>query len=335
MVEKLTGKELVIRVLEEFDEPMSCSEIFDYAIKSKYAKLYARGTDNDQKKAQISSLLSTWCLNDNCPVTRYDKGHDRNSAYTYVLNENVEDEDNDESYEEEYCEECGEPIDDCVCKEDVYNERYIDKKIKRKDLIGPAFQDDEHFIPNTQISNFEKEKIEETQYDNGNDDYETSNGKKIITRAQLPSGEVISWRKLLKRYNLPHRKGYSAHYEWDEYFKYRKGLPEVKVVSLDGSYVPKKPDRIVVSQTKRTEIWITHFGNVMITTCPCCKNVYNREIRFPTCYKLGHNEPHSKGGSSEFDNLIPICEECNYGMGNEYTVVEYRQILLGRKKIIE
>jgi len=91
MVEKLTGKELVIKILEDSDEPMSCSEICDNAIESKYFKLYARGTDNDQKKAQISSLLSTWCLNDDCPVTRYEKGYNGNISIMYKLKRKIED----------------------------------------------------------------------------------------------------------------------------------------------------------------------------------------------------------------------------------------------------
>ncbi len=161
--------------------------------------------------------------------------------------------------------------------------------------------------------------------------------KKITTRAKLPSGEILLWTELLKRYNLPHKDGAAASIEW---IKHKNNdtnnlLPDVEVVSLNGSYVPKKPDRIVVGQTKRSEIWMTHFGNVLKTICPCCVNVYDREIRFPTCYELGHNEPHSKGGTEEFDNLIPVCKECNDGMGNEYTVVEYRKILLSRKRIIE
>lgn len=148
MVEKLTGKELVIKVLEDSDEPMSCSEICDTAIESKYFKLYARGTDNDQKKAQISSLLSTWYLNDNCPVTRYDKGHDGNSVYTYVLNENVEDEDNESDDEEEYCEECGELIDDCVCENEEDDSDNVDESASKKwlgetTLLG-SYEDDEN-----------------------------------------------------------------------------------------------------------------------------------------------------------------------------------------------
>jgi len=579
MVEKLTGKELVIKVLEDSDEPMSCSEICDTAIESKYFKLYARGTDNDQKKAQISSLLSTWCLNDNCPVTRYDKGHDGNSAYTYVLNENVEDEDNESDDEEEYCEECGEFIDDCECdnekdeeyekdeygnevrsweKDDEFEDRYpLEKgtlffwlchdddnskillyetknrnkliniepkksyhglnlhiykeyilnpgkyvivvmrnnvevlnkyanvyKNKRtsiydldyinfkgnvngtgklnvtsinketgisinKDFIGRCPKSlnlkpgnytiefwnysnnrklkklykensftkhvdiyeskttiiDENWNENVQRLEEVRERLrieEQKKLDNLREDnrlrllqeeklknekiekqkfvqkqeqerliseeeennerlqlesqssisdcnilpvgrfnkYGNGHGngnKKIITRARLPNGEVIKWTELLRRYNLYHNPGRDASGEWFAYKrKDTKGLlPDVDRIDADGNLVPYKPYRIVVGQTKKSEIWMTHFGNVLKTICPCCVNVYDREIRFPTCYELGHNEPHSKGGTEEFDNLIPICKECNDGMGHEYTVVEYRQILLGRKKLIE
>jgi len=88
MSEKLTGKELVINVLVDSNEPMTCTEIFDTSKKSGDLKRYARGTHIDQKKAQISSLLST--LPTNGPIVRCVKGINGNSAYTYILREKLE-----------------------------------------------------------------------------------------------------------------------------------------------------------------------------------------------------------------------------------------------------
>lgn len=271
MTKNITGKELVIKVLKDTDEPMSCSDIFDTSKKSGYLKLYARGTDKDQKKAQISSLLSTWCLNDDCPVTRYDKGYDGNSVYTYILNENVELTNN-----------------------------------------------------NIEIQN------------NRNNNYIMPDRKKVTTRAKLPSSEAITWVELLRRYNLPHKNGAAASVEWIKYKNNdTKGLlPDVEVVDLNGNIANSLPKRPLIGSTKRSEIWIIYFPNSLTGICPCCKDVYDREIRF-NCHELGHNKPHSKGGSSEFNNLIPICKECNDGMDNKYTIVEYRKILLSRKRIIE
>ncbi len=152
-----------------------------------------------------------------------------------------------------------------------------------------------------------------------------------MTRAQLPNGEVISWRKLLERYDLPHRKGYSAHYEWDEYFKYRKGLPEVKVVSSNGSYVDTdKKERRHFSIAERSAIWETYFPNKTKGICPCCKV---REV-YIISFDLGHNEPFSKGGIDDLENLVPICSVCNQGMKNKYTIVEYKARLGSIKKLV-
>lgn len=89
MKEKLTGKQLVLKILDDVNTPLSSAEIFDTALKSGYAKLYARGTDNTQKVAQISSLLSTWTENENCPLIRYEKGYNGNTSIVYTLKKNI------------------------------------------------------------------------------------------------------------------------------------------------------------------------------------------------------------------------------------------------------
>lgn len=171
MSKKLTGKELVIKTLEDSDEPMSCTEIFDTAKKCGYLKLYVPGTDNDQKKAQISSLLSTWSESSN-DITKYEKGHNGSTVYTYSLNI-----DTNKSDEEEKCEECGELIDDCECycekckewmtectckkkekdKEELFSSRREQNRIKREKVNEEEQKiDDEHFIPNSKLNNDKK-----------------------------------------------------------------------------------------------------------------------------------------------------------------------------------
>ena len=39
----------------------------------------------------------------------------------------------------------------------------------------------------------------------------------------------------------------------------------------------------------------------------------------------GHNIPESKGGPTNVENLIPICRNCNVGMGNRFTIDEWQQ----------
>jgi 5-methylcytosine-specific restriction endonuclease McrA len=40
-------------------------------------------------------------------------------------------------------------------------------------------------------------------------------------------------------------------------------------------------------------------------------------------FEVGHNIPESKGGTLDLDNLYPICHQCNTGMGNQYTILDW------------
>ena len=43
----------------------------------------------------------------------------------------------------------------------------------------------------------------------------------------------------------------------------------------------------------------------------------------PFTFECGHNIPESKGGTSDIDNLRPICGNCNRSMSNSYTIDEF------------
>lgn len=164
-----------------------------------------------------------------------------------------------------------------------------------------------------------------------NENYRTSNGKKIVTRAKLPNREVITWVDLLKRYNLDHNPRRSAYEEWLEYKrKDTKGLlPKVDRVDSDGNIVPDKPRRDPISQTDKFLLWELYFPDVTKGLCPCCKK---EQISFRSFVK-GHNKPHSKGGTEDIDNLVPICKPCNDGMGDRYTIEEYSEKLKNLKNL--
>lgn len=155
MLGKLTGKELVIKVLESVDEPIACSEVWNIAVKSKYAKLYARGTDNDQKKAQISSLLSTWIEDENCPITRYEKGYDGNTVYTYTLNKSIE-KNNSKKSNENITSQIPKAVRDAVWMRDIGNSK------SGKCYICPRIITDDNFEAGHIIS----------KYNGGTDDYD-------------------------------------------------------------------------------------------------------------------------------------------------------------------
>ena len=74
----------------------------------------------------------------------------------------------------------------------------------------------------------------------------------------------------------------------------------------------------------REQIWINYYGTNYSGKCfvPWCSNqidVFN--------YQVGHNVPESKGGSSNIDNLRPLCANCNMSMGNQYTIDEWNNIV--------
>lgn len=180
MGEKLTGKELVIKVLEDSNEPITCSEIWDVAIKSKYAKLYARGTDNDQKKAQISSLLSTWSENENSPIIRYEKGYNGNPVYTYMLNKNIEKNDNNNKRSNEnITSQIPKAVRDAVWMRDVGNSK------SGKCYICPRVITDDNFEAGHIIS----------KHNNGTDDYDNLRAVCIPCNRSMKSTNLEDYKE--------------------------------------------------------------------------------------------------------------------------------------------
>lgn len=70
----------------------------------------------------------------------------------------------------------------------------------------------------------------------------------------------------------------------------------------------------------RENVWKKYNGNKF--NAKCYVNFCNQKLT-PFNFDVGHNIPHSKGGSDSIDNLRPICRNCNVSMGNAYTIEEY------------
>lgn len=81
----------------------------------------------------------------------------------------------------------------------------------------------------------------------------------------------------------------------------------------------------------RQQVWITYCGKKFEYKCivKWCSNIMT-----PFTFEVGHNVPESKGGSSELDNLKPICSSCNKSMGNTYTIDEFSVISKPREKLL-
>jgi 5-methylcytosine-specific restriction endonuclease McrA len=102
--------------------------------------------------------------------------------------------------------------------------------------------------------------------------------------------------------------------------------PHFKVTSLF-----KKPTsrKATIPKALREQVWIQHIGQKFDSKCKVvwCKNRIN-----VFDFQSGHNIPESKGGSTNVDNLIPICARCNVSMGNQYTIDEWNRKFASRSK---
>ena len=71
----------------------------------------------------------------------------------------------------------------------------------------------------------------------------------------------------------------------------------------------------------RELVWKNNIGEKWKGKCyvAWCDNI----LTVMSAWHVGHNKPESKGGSTDINNLKPICSECNLGMGNRYTIEEW------------
>lgn len=75
-----------------------------------------------------------------------------------------------------------------------------------------------------------------------------------------------------------------------------------------------------IPKAVREQVWLSVNKHKFFARCyiPWCRNkisVFN--------FTVGHNIPESKGGSTNLDNLFPICQRCNLSMGNKYSIDEW------------
>lgn len=85
-----------------------------------------------------------------------------------------------------------------------------------------------------------------------------------------------------------------------------------------------------MSRKKRDYVWMQYFNCDSEAICPVCEK--NRMIRNDS--KTWHREHIlrcSLGGPDIFPNMIPICRQCNLGMGKECrTTFEFMRIKFGK-----
>ena len=76
----------------------------------------------------------------------------------------------------------------------------------------------------------------------------------------------------------------------------------------------------VIPAALRQQVWIQKMGKRFEGKC---KTIWCSTIITVYSFEAGHNIPESKGGTSDIDNLIPICRQCNMSMSNTYTFDEW------------
>jgi len=74
----------------------------------------------------------------------------------------------------------------------------------------------------------------------------------------------------------------------------------------------------------REQVWVRYFGDRYFKQ-KCYVNWCENTLT-PFNFEVGHNVPHSKGGSTDLDNLRPICSKCNKSMGDQYTIEEFSEL---------
>ena len=79
------------------------------------------------------------------------------------------------------------------------------------------------------------------------------------------------------------------------------------------SSTPK--DRSQIPHGVHKEIWKRRLGDNIEGTCICCQKEIDAITRG---HEIGHIEPVSRGGTNEWNNIIPICKTCNSNMADKH-----------------
>lgn len=92
----------------------------------------------------------------------------------------------------------------------------------------------------------------------------------------------------------------------------------------------KKPYRkTAIPKAIREQVWLQTFGKVYENKCyiSWCENIIS-----VFDYHVGHDQPESKGGTLDVNNLKPICARCNLSMSNNYTIEEWNKLSKQKEK---
>ena len=78
--------------------------------------------------------------------------------------------------------------------------------------------------------------------------------------------------------------------------------------------------KATIPKAIREQCWLHCFGKTYEHKCYVrwCQNTIS-----VFDFHVGHDQPESKGGTLDVNNLKPICARCNLSMSNQYTIQEW------------
>ena len=81
--------------------------------------------------------------------------------------------------------------------------------------------------------------------------------------------------------------------------------------------------KVKIPKAVREQVWLREFGRVYDHSCHVrwCHNMIS-----VFDFQVGHDQPESKGGTLDMDNLRPICARCNLSMSDTYTIQEWQEL---------
>lgn len=94
-------------------------------------------------------------------------------------------------------------------------------------------------------------------------------------------------------------------------------------------YVKKPYRKATIPKAIREQVWLQTFGKIYENKCYIfwCENIIS-----VFDFHVGHDQPESKGGTLDVNNLKPICARCNLSMSNNYTIEEWNKLSKQKEK---
>jgi hypothetical protein len=76
--------------------------------------------------------------------------------------------------------------------------------------------------------------------------------------------------------------------------------------------------KLKVPAALREQVWLLWCGDRVFKHK--CIVTWCENMMTPFAFEVGHNVPESWGGSTDVNNLRPICAKCNRSMGDDFTI---------------